>query len=157
MLRPSNLTLSVGLLVVFCACVAVGGRLCAQETKKPAEAAGHAGPGEAAPAHGGEAPAAGEHGAASPENPMKLEPGLAIWTVFVFLGLMVVLGRYAWKPLLHALHEREKHLEHVLLETERAAQRKRGTTRRAPQADGPCRRGRPFHPGKGAPGCAVHR
>ena len=31
-----------------------------------------------------------------------------------------VLGRFAWKPLLAALHNREQHLEHVLLETERA-------------------------------------
>ena len=33
---------------------------------------------------------------------------------------MSVLGRYAWKPLLKALHDRERHLEHVLTETERA-------------------------------------
>ncbi len=33
---------------------------------------------------------------------------------------MLVLGRFAWKPLLAALHERERHLEHVLTESERA-------------------------------------
>src|SRR5205823_2653554 len=43
-----------------------------------------------------------------------------IWTVVVFLGLLFVLGKFAWKPLLTALHHREEHLEHVLLETERA-------------------------------------
>jgi len=62
----------------------------------------------------------GEHPSRESPNPIKPEPGLAIWTVFVFLGLLFVLGRYAWKPLIHALHEREKHLEHVLTETERA-------------------------------------
>ena len=31
-----------------------------------------------------------------------------------------MLGRFAWKPLLAALHQREEHLEHVLHETERA-------------------------------------
>ena len=31
-----------------------------------------------------------------------------------------VLGRFAWKPLLEALHQREQHLQHVLEETERA-------------------------------------
>jgi F-type H+-transporting ATPase subunit b len=31
-----------------------------------------------------------------------------------------VLGRFAWKPLLEALHQREVHLEHVLHDTERA-------------------------------------
>jgi F-type H+-transporting ATPase subunit b len=51
---------------------------------------------------------------------LKPEPRLAIWTLVVFVGLMLILGRFAWKPLMHALHEREKHLEHVLLETERA-------------------------------------
>jgi F-type H+-transporting ATPase subunit b len=54
------------------------------------------------------------------ENPIAPQPSLAIWTVVVFLGLLFVLGRFAWKPLLAALHQREEHLEHVLLETERA-------------------------------------
>ncbi len=48
------------------------------------------------------------------------QPSLAIWTVVVFLGLFFVLGKFAWKPLLEALHHREEHLEHVLHETERA-------------------------------------
>ena len=38
----------------------------------------------------------------------------------VFVVLLAVLTRFAWKPLLAALHSREQHLEHVLLETERA-------------------------------------
>ncbi len=54
-------------------------------------------------------------------NPLKIEPALAFWTLVVFVLLLVVLGRFAWKPLLAALHNREKHLEHVLLETERGA------------------------------------
>jgi F-type H+-transporting ATPase subunit b len=70
-----------------------------------------------APAHG----AAG-HGAGAEETPNFLEPqpSLAIWTVVVFIGLLLVLGRFAWKPLLAALRQREEHLEHVLLDTERA-------------------------------------
>ena len=31
-----------------------------------------------------------------------------------------VLGRFAWKPLSQALHQREEHLEHCLLQTEKA-------------------------------------
>ena len=84
------------------------GRLLAQEGHRPAEA-GHA---VVEPAHG-------EHLSSEAPDPMKAEPGLAIWSLAVFLGLLAVLGRYAWKPLLHALHERERHLEHVLTETER--------------------------------------
>jgi F-type H+-transporting ATPase subunit b len=38
----------------------------------------------------------------------------------VFVGLLIVLSRFAWKPLLDALHQREVHLEHVLHDTERA-------------------------------------
>ena len=38
----------------------------------------------------------------------------------MFVGLLLVLGKFAWKPLLHALEQREEHLEHCLLETERA-------------------------------------
>jgi F-type H+-transporting ATPase subunit b len=51
---------------------------------------------------------------------MEVQPSLAVWTVVVFLGLFAVLAKFAWKPLLGALHQREEHLEHVLLETERA-------------------------------------
>ncbi len=51
---------------------------------------------------------------------MAVEPSLAIWTLVVFLGLMGVLGRFAWKPLMRSLHEREAHLEQVLLDMERA-------------------------------------
>jgi F-type H+-transporting ATPase subunit b len=53
-------------------------------------------------------------------NPVKVEPGLTLWTVVVFVLLLIVLSRFAWNPLLAALHSREQHLEHVLLETERA-------------------------------------
>lgn len=63
---------------------------------------------------------AGEHEAAGEPNILEPQPTLALWTVVVFLGLLFVLGKFAWKPLLAALHHREEHLEHVLLETERA-------------------------------------
>jgi F-type H+-transporting ATPase subunit b len=53
-------------------------------------------------------------------NPLEIKPALAVYTLVVFLLLLFVLGRFAWKPLLEALHSREQHLEHVLLETERA-------------------------------------
>jgi F-type H+-transporting ATPase subunit b len=63
----------------------------------------------------------GEHTAGNEViNPLELQPRLAVWTFVVFVGVLLVLGRFAWKPLLAALHSREQHLEHVLLETERA-------------------------------------
>jgi F-type H+-transporting ATPase subunit b len=55
-------------------------------------------------------------------GPNIIEPQapLAIWTLVVFLCLLGVLGKFAWKPLMKALEERESHLEHVLLDTEKA-------------------------------------
>jgi F-type H+-transporting ATPase subunit b len=53
-------------------------------------------------------------------NPVEPKASLMIWTILVFVLLLIVLTRFAWTPLLAALHSREQHLEHVLLETERA-------------------------------------
>jgi F-type H+-transporting ATPase subunit b len=85
----------------------------AAEVKDAAHAAG-----EALKEAGHELESGGEH--EGKPNILQPQPKLAIWTVVVFLGLLFVLGRFAWKPLLAALHQREEHLEHVLLETERA-------------------------------------
>jgi F-type H+-transporting ATPase subunit b len=51
---------------------------------------------------------------------MEVQPSLALWTVVVFIGLFFLLGRFAWKPISQALHQREEHLEHCLLQTETA-------------------------------------
>jgi F-type H+-transporting ATPase subunit b len=51
---------------------------------------------------------------------MSPEAPLAIWTLIVFVGLVLILGKYAWKPMMKALQERESHLEHVLLDSEKA-------------------------------------
>ncbi len=53
-------------------------------------------------------------------NPLSPEPALAFWTVLVFAGLLAILGKYAWKPLIEGLKQREDHFEHVLKDTERA-------------------------------------
>ena len=53
-------------------------------------------------------------------NPVEPKASLMIWTIMVFVLLLTVLTRFAWTPLVAALHSREQHLEHVLLETERA-------------------------------------
>ena len=53
-------------------------------------------------------------------NILELKLPLAAWTVVVFVVLLFVLSKLAWKPLLEALHKREEHLEHTLQETERA-------------------------------------
>jgi F-type H+-transporting ATPase subunit b len=110
MQRQLSLALRFGFTALFLALAPMDRPILAQDTHNPATAGARV---EAQPAHG-------EQSSAESPNPMKPEPGLAIWTLVVFLGLMTVLGRYAWKPLIKALHDREKHLEHVLTETERA-------------------------------------
>ena len=46
------------------------------------------------------------------ENPLvQVSPGLAIWTIFTFLVLLVLLKKYAWGPLLLALEERRAAIE----------------------------------------------
>jgi F-type H+-transporting ATPase subunit b len=36
--------------------------------------------------------------------------GLMIWTIVTFVGLVLILGRFAWKPLLGALEAREERI-----------------------------------------------
>jgi F-type H+-transporting ATPase subunit b len=69
-------------------------------------------PGKVEEAHG-EAPK-------SEPNILKPELPLAAWSLVVFVFLLLFLGKFAWKPLMKALEEREAHLEQVLLDSERA-------------------------------------
>ena len=113
MQRSLGMTFAIGLIGLALVLCAAGLSHAAQEdAHAPAAKAGH----EAAKADAHPV----EHAASEPPNPLKAEPTLAIWTAVVFLVLFAVLAKFAWKPLIHALHEREKHLEHVLHETERA-------------------------------------
>lgn len=42
-------------------------------------------------------------------NPLtQLDPGLYVWTIATFLALAWALAKFAWKPLLKALDERQK-------------------------------------------------
>ena len=113
MMRQTKRAISLGLAAFWLAWLTTGGLLMAREMQE--HKAGHT---------GAEAKMAkAEHVEAEPEekiNPLEVKPALAVWTLVVFLLLLFVLGRFAWKPLLAALHNREQHLEHVLLETERA-------------------------------------
>jgi F-type H+-transporting ATPase subunit b len=129
MLKRSNLYIGMSLLAVVVGLPALGRESSAQESHAPAAAAKHEEPhgAGAAGTHAGPAAAGGEHGSSSEDsNPLKPEPTLSIWTLIVFIGLMFVLGRFAWKPLLAALHERERHMQHVLEETERARNESEG-------------------------------
>jgi F-type H+-transporting ATPase subunit b len=98
-----------------------GSAASAQEPAKGHEATvekniGEPGKGAVAEGHGAEGQATSEE----KKDILEVQSPLAIWTLVVFVCLMLVLRKYAWGPLLKALHEREAHLEHVLLDSEKA-------------------------------------
>jgi F-type H+-transporting ATPase subunit b len=110
----------LGLLALLLALGPPSGPVFAQEPPKDHGVAAQKPGGEPAKTtepHG--AAAADDHIEKTPDI-MEVQSPLAIWTLIVFLGLMLVLGKFAWKPLMKALDEREAHLEHVLLDSERA-------------------------------------
>jgi F-type H+-transporting ATPase subunit b len=39
---------------------------------------------------------------------LSVEPGLIIWTILIFVMLVLILKKYAWKPLLKSLNDREQ-------------------------------------------------
>ncbi len=49
-----------------------------------------------------------------------INPGLMVWTVVTFVVLVIVLGRYAWKPLLKSLQDRENGIRQALESAEKA-------------------------------------
>jgi len=49
-----------------------------------------------------------EHGSAN--NPFAGDVGNAIWTVVIFLLVVFVLGKFAWRPILTALQKREQYI-----------------------------------------------
>lgn len=46
--------------------------------------------------------------------------GLIFWTTVVFLLLVVLLGKFAWKPILNSIKTREKNIEDALASAESA-------------------------------------
>ena len=67
--------------------------------------------------------ASGSGGGGEP-NPLEFNVDLALWTLFIFLGLMAVLTKFAWKPILEGLNAREKgiadNIENAKLASEQA-------------------------------------
>ena len=56
-------------------------------------------------------------------NPLvQPDPGLYIWTILVFLILLALLGKFAWKPLLEALENRQQSIRKALDDARQAKQ-----------------------------------
>lgn len=53
---------------------------------------------------------------------LEINPGLIIWTVITFIFLLVILRKFAWKPLLHALETREENIRKSIERAETAVQ-----------------------------------
>ncbi len=50
----------------------------------------------------------------------EFNPGLALWTLVTFIFLLVVLGKFAWGPILKGLEGREKKIRDDLANAEKA-------------------------------------
>ena len=49
------------------------------------------------------------------DNPLvQLNPGLYIWTIVIFLILLALLAKFAWRPLLAALEQRQESIRRSL-------------------------------------------
>ena len=57
------------------------------------------------------------------DNPLvQVEPGLAIWTVLTFVALVLLLAKFAWRPLLRALDARQEAIRKSLEDAQKARQ-----------------------------------
>jgi F-type H+-transporting ATPase subunit b len=56
------------------------------------------------------------------ENLVRPDPGLFIWTIVVFLVLVTLLRKFAWRPLLQALEARQQTIRQSLDDADRAKQ-----------------------------------
>ena len=55
------------------------------------------------------------------DNPLvQPDPGLFIWTIATFLVLLVLLAKFAWKPILQALESRQEMIRKSLDDAEQA-------------------------------------
>ena len=53
-------------------------------------------------------------------NPLVLpDIGLVFWNTVAFVGLLAVLGKFAWKPMLKAISDREKGIEDSLAKADK--------------------------------------
>jgi F-type H+-transporting ATPase subunit b len=54
-------------------------------------------------------------------NPLvQPDPGLYVWTILTFLALVALLARFAWRPLLGALEQRQESIRQSLDDARRA-------------------------------------
>jgi len=60
-----------------------------------------------------------EEGASGGGGIFNINAGLSLWTIVVFLGLLFILGKFAWRPILDAVEAREEGIQGALDEAAR--------------------------------------
>lgn len=50
----------------------------------------------------------------------EINPGLIIWTSVTFVALVIVLAKFAWKPMLSMINQREEQIRDALSQAEKA-------------------------------------
>src|SRR3954470_1404777 len=103
---PRQVILALGLVAALALPLAPAARSQPADHAEPSHAA--TAPAQAGGGHG----EPGHAGAEAQPDILEPQPSLAIWTLVVFLVLLLVLYRFAWGPLSRALHQREEHMEH---------------------------------------------
>ena len=70
-------------------------------------------------------------------NPLvQPDPGLFIWTILTFLGLLVLLKAIAWGPLLKALDSRQETIRKSLDDAQLPSRSWSGCSRNQPRSSG---------------------
>jgi len=58
---------------------------------------------------------AAEHGAAEGGGGLfSINTGVSLWTIIIFLTLLAILTKFAWRPILGALEARERRIQEIL-------------------------------------------
>jgi F-type H+-transporting ATPase subunit b len=59
-------------------------------------------------------------GEAGGGSPLDINPGVVIWTTITFIALLLILKKFAWKPILGSLNDRENYIKESLERAENA-------------------------------------
>jgi F-type H+-transporting ATPase subunit b len=111
-------SLSRGLVSGLALALILAGAICTAATPDRHDANAKAlvaGNPRASEAHGSQA---GEH-ESGPPDPLQWKSDLALWTLVVFLVMLVVLWKAAWKPIIQGLDKREKSVADQIAQAER--------------------------------------
>ena len=67
-------------------------------------------------------------------NPfLTIDPGMYLWTVITFLILLIILAKFAWRPILKVLDDREKFISKALKDAEQAKKEMEEITKKKEQ------------------------